>query len=240
MKIIDPLAVHTVFEELSTIDLHTRHLLYLVDETSPPPLAIDAKICHLLKTFRWQPAGNLSEHLPRQLHFICLAQQMTSLTEQLLTSHLDWSCQTELSSEASMLSISLAILKIMAKANDNDQFYLIVANNILAAIASQLFASGVLTIDGLTKFLAINNDDLLPYRAELQKIGRKKIAKLICHPLPQTNPLNEYLTPVTTTDEIVKRLDNATIPNYDRYHQDELIDMATSLANSRRQGMEDH
>lgn len=229
MKIIDPLAIHTVFEELPTI--RSRHLLYLIDEADPP--ALDSDIYRSLKKFRWQPTDNVNEQLPRPLHLIFTAQQTASLSEQLLTAQIDWSCQTELSEERSPLLVSLAILKIMAKANDNDEFCLLVANNLLAAIASQLFASGALTIDGLTKFLAVSNDDLSPYRPELQKIGRKKIAKLICHPLPQENSLNEYLSPVTTTKEIAKLLSNyclnADLPNYDRYREDELIDMVSRL-----------
>lgn len=245
MKIIDPLAVHTIFEELPTSDLQARHLLYIVDKTSSP-LALNTNVYQSLKMFRWQPAGNITEHLPRPLHLIFVAQQPTNLSEQLLTANIDWSCQTHLPTTAPLLSISLATLKIMAKANDNDEFYLLVANSLPAVIASQLFVSGALTVDGLAKFLAVNNNELSPYRAELQKIGRKKITKLICHPLSQTNPLNEYLTPVTTSDEINKILDRAlNCPptdnlNYDRYREDELIDMATSLTSSRRQGMEDH
>ena len=234
MKIIDPLAVQTIFEQLPPVDLPARHLLYLVDETSPPPFAFDTNICRLLKIFRWQPC-HVGEYLPRPLHFIFVTQQTASLSKQLLTAKIDWSCQIELSATTSQLSVLLAILKIIAKANDNNEFYLLVANNLLAAIAGQLFASGALTIDGLTKFLAISNDELLPYRADFQKIGRKKIAKLICHPLPQATPLDEYLSPVTTVDEIAKILNSphVAIPNYDRYRENELIEMATSLAGSR-------
>lgn len=229
MKIIDPLAIHTVFEELPTI--RSRHLLYLIDEVNPP--ALDTEIYRSLKKFRWQPTNNVNEQLPRPLHLIFVAQQTASISEQLLTAQIDWSCQSELPEKTSPLLVSLAILRIMAKANDNDEFCLLVVNNLSAAIASQLFVSGALTIDGLTKFLAIGNDDLSPYRSDLQKIGRKKIAKLICHPLPQKNSLNEYLSPVTTTKEISTLLNNycfkADIPNYDRYREDELIDMALRL-----------
>lgn len=237
MKIIDPLAIHTVFEQVPPVDQCARHLLYLVDETSMPPFAFDTDIYRLLKMFRWQPS-NVSEYLPRPLHFIFVAQQTANLRKQLLTAKIDWSCQTELASATSPLSVLLVILQIMAKANDNNEFYLVVANNLLAAVASQLFASGALTIDGLAKFLAVGNDELLPYRAELQKFGRRKIAKLICHPLPQPSPLGEYLSPVTTVDQIAKILGSSplgvAVPNYDRYREGELIDMATSLAGSRR------
>lgn len=177
MKIIDSLAVQSVFEQVPPVDLRTRHLLYLVDETSRPPFAFDTDIYRLLKMFRWQPS-DVSEYLPRPLHFVFMAQQTANLRKQLLTAKIDWSCQTELSPEVSQLSVVLMILKIMAKANDNSEFYLVVANNLLAAVASQLFASGALTIDGLAKFLAVGNDELLPYRAELQKFGHRKIAKI--------------------------------------------------------------